>query len=317
MRIVFMGTPKYAATILDNLIAHHEVVGVFTRPDAVRGRGRELQPSPVRELADRAGIPVFTPTTLRDNAIYDVIASLQPEVICVAAYGAILPPRILSLPRYGCLNVHASLLPHWRGAAPIERAILADDEETGVCVMRMEEGLDTGDYCVVRTTQINGKGTVELTAELADLGSQALLTALTLLAEGHIEWTAQDDFFSTYADKIGKGELNLIPADEVRRATRKVQASSPAHPARCLIASRPCTVVRAHREPSRLLRERMRISEGHTVLFQKKLYLGFSDGALEIDEVRPDGKRTMTGRDFAAGIQNIKSGVITWESLDV
>lgn len=317
MRVVFMGTPGFSATILENLASQHEVVGVFTRPDAVRGRGKQLVPSPVKKVAEKLGLPVFTPKTLRDPLVHEKIAGLAPDVICVAAYGAILPVEVLTIPRYGCLNVHASLLPKWRGAAPIERAILAGDENVGVCIMRMEEGLDTGDFCVCRTTDVGRKTAVELTAELAELGSRALLTTLTLLENGTIEWTKQDDFFATYAEKIRKHEFFLSPRDRSREAVLKVQASSPAHPARCIIASRTCAVTRAERVTSRLLREKLNLAPGRVVLHQKSLYMGFADQPIEVLQVRPDGKRTMAGADFAAGIQNVKSGLITWEALDV
>lgn len=312
-----MGTPAYAATILDSLIDHHDVVGVYTRPDAVRGRGKKLVASPVKKLATDAGIPVFTPKTLRDAAVQRQIAELEPDVICVAAFGAILPPEVLRIPKNGCLNVHASLLPRWRGAAPVERAIMAGDAETGVCVMRMEEGLDTGDYCVVRTTEIGQKTAVELTAELAELGASALLTALTLMETGRIEWKAQDDFFSTYAEKVGKHEFFLSPDDKAAAAALKVQASSPAHPARCRIASRNVTIIKAEREPSRLNVERMNLKPGFALFYRKELYLGCADRPLRVVEIRPDGKHSMSGKDFAVGVQNIKSGLITWESMDV
>lgn len=316
MRIVFMGTPLYAATILGNLLAQHEVVAVYTRADAVRGRGKELVPSPVKQVALHHGIPVHTPRTLRDPSVQAEIAAYKPEVICVAALGMILPKEVLDIPPYGCLNVHASLLPRWRGAAPIERAILEGDESTGVCVMRMEEGLDTGDYCVARTTEIGDKNTAELTAELAELGSQALLTALNLIEHGTVVWTKQDDFFSTYAEKVAKHEFFIAPTDGARAIVRKVQASSPAHPCRCVIGGRKVTVVRVARETSRLVREDMALAPGHIKLFRKKLYIATADQPVELVEVKPDGKKTMAGRDFAAGIQNVKSGEITWESID-
>ena len=317
MRIVFMGTPAYAATILENLIQQHEVVGVYTRPDAVRGRGKKLVFSPVKQVAVQHNIPVFTPRNLRDAATQREIAALAPDVICVAAYGAILPKRVLDTPPHGCLNVHASLLPHWRGAAPIERAILAGDEQAGVCVMRMEEGLDTGDYGVVRTTDIGSKNATELTRELSDLGSQALLTTLAVIEDGgHIEWKKQDDFFATYAPKVEKHEFYLAPTDKAADAAKKVQASSAPHPARCVIASRQVTIIAAEREASRLNCDKMKLAKGRVMLFQKELYIGCADRPLKVIEVRPAGKHSMSGRDFAMGIQNVKSGLITWEAID-
>ena len=316
MRIVFMGTPGFSATILENLIDAHEVVAVLTRPDAVRGRGKQLIPSPVRQIAQQAGIPTYTPKTLRDPEVHLMIEGMRPDVICVAAYGMILPPDVLRIADHGCLNVHASLLPRWRGAAPIERAILAGDERAGVCIMRMEEGLDTGDYCICRDTEIADKGSLELTAELADLGSQALLTALAQIEDGVIEWTAQDDMFATYANKLEKRELFLDPADTAHASLLKVQASSPAHPARCRIANRDVTVVSAARGPL-TLREELALAPGCVRLHRKRLFLGLFDQPIEILEVKPEGKRSMTGRDFAAGIKDAKSGSVLWEVLDV
>ncbi|MBQ9021706.1 MAG: methionyl-tRNA formyltransferase [Eggerthellaceae bacterium] len=316
MRIVFMGTPEFSATILENLIGHHEVVAVFTRPDAVRGRGNKLVASPVKLLAEEAGVPVFTPRSLHDSQVISDLALLSPDAICVAAYGAILPQEILDLPRYGCLNVHASRLPAWRGAAPIEHAILAGDAEAGVCIMRMEAGMDTGDYCIVRTTEIGNKNTTELTAELADLGSSALLTALSLIEQGTVEWTKQDDFFATYADKIVKGQFFLKSDASAVDTVRNIQASSAAHPARAIIAGRPVTVTSAARVTSRLLRADLALEAGQAILHQKKLYLGMGDQPIEVLELKPDGKREMTGAQFAAGVPSIKQGAV-WEACDV
>ena len=316
MRIVFMGTPDFSATILENLIPTHEVVAVFTRPDAVRGRGNKLVASPVKVVAESAGVPVFTPRTLRDPQLVSDLAMLAPDAICVAAYGAILPQEILDIPHFGCLNVHASSLPAWRGAAPIEHAILAGDAEAGVCIMRMEAGMDTGDYCIVRTTEIGEKNTTELTAELADLGSSALLTALSMIEQGTVEWTKQDDFFATYADKIEKGQFFLKPSATAAETVRNIQASSAAHPARAVIAGRPVTVTKAARVTSRLLRADLALEAGHAILFQKKLYLGMSDQPIEVLELKPDGKREMTGAQFAAGVPGIKQGAV-WEAFDV
>ena len=192
MRVVFMGTPRFAAEILDELAEFHEIAAVYTRPDAVRGRGKALVPSPVKEVAERRGLPVRTPRTLRDAAVLSELAAFAPDVICVAAYGAILPKEVLDLPPFGCLNVHGSLLPRWRGAAPIERAILAGDEEIGVCIMAMEEGLDTGDYCVCRSLPAGSRTAAELTEELAALGASALLTALAQAEGGNLRWAAPE-----------------------------------------------------------------------------------------------------------------------------
>ena len=290
MRVVFMGTPEFAAAILDDLAEQHDVAAVYTRPDAVRGRGKRLEPSPVKAAAERRGLRVLTPRTLRDEAAQRELASFAPDVICVAAYGAILPKAVLDIPRFGCLNVHASLLPRWRGAAPIERAILAGDEEAGVCIMRMEEGLDTGAYCVCRTAVVDGKSAAELTEELADLGSHALLTALVHVERGAAEWTEQDEEQVTYASKIE------------------------AHPSRAVVAGRNATVLEA-REPEDAAGRELAagIRPGEVRFAGKRLFLGMADGALEVGALKPDGKQTMDARSFAAGVQGIKDGGLTWE----
>ena len=317
MRIVFMGTPRFAADILENLIDQHEVCAAFTRPDAVSRRGSRMVPSPVKQVAVEHGIPVYTVEGLRQRPAQDLIRSLEPEVIVVAAYGYILPKEILDIPKYGCLNVHSSILPRWRGAAPVQRAILAQDTQVGVCIMNMEEGLDTGDWCVCRTIDVGDKPYVELLDDLADLGSQALLTALGLVEAGKAEWNAQDETGVTYADKIAKGELFVRPEDDALGNKLRVQASSPAHPARCVVASRPVTLLEARMvDDEELLHDlRMHLEPGRIIFRAKRLFLGCADGPIEVLSIRPDSKKAMTAQAFAAGVQNVKSGVVSWEGV--
>lgn len=315
MRAVFMGTPDFSATILEDLAQQHDVVAVYTRPDAVRGRGKQLVASPVKEVALRLGIPVFTPKTLRDEAVQQELAAFEPDVLCVAAYGAILPKAVLDIPARECLNVHASLLPRWRGAAPVERAILAGDKETGVCIMRMEEGLDTGAYCVCRTTRIEEKNAAQLTDELANLGSHALLTALVHVQNDAAEWTEQDDAQSTYAPKIEKGELDLASEESAQVAVRKVQASSVAHPSRALIAGRSVTVLKARLLDSGAQELAHGMKAGSVRFVNKRLLVGCAEGAFEVLALKPDGKQDMEAKSFAAGVQNIKGGQLTWRSI--
>lgn len=317
MRVVFMGTPKLAADILVEIAQQHEVVCVYTRPDAVRGRGAKLEPSPVKAAAERLGIPVRTATSLRDAEEQAHLAELAPDAICVAAYGCILPREVLEIPRYGCLNVHASLLPRWRGAAPIERAILAGDEQTGVCIMRMEEGLDTGPYCVRRATEVEGKSAAEITDELANLGARALLTGLSVVEQGGAEWTFQDDAAATYAEKLAKDELYPDPAEPAAAMVRKVLASSEAHPARAVIAGRSATVERvALPDDERAAALCDGLEQGAVRFAAKRLFLGTGDGAVEVLSLKPDGKKSMDARAFAAGVQGIKAGGCTWGRVD-
>lgn len=317
MNVVFMGTPDFAATILEELALHHDVSAVYTRPDAVRSRGKELEASPVKKMALRCGIEVRTPKTLRDPEVQAQLAALEPDVICVAAYGAILPKEVLDIPRFGCVNVHASMLPRWRGAAPVERAILAGDEEAGVCVMRMEEGLDTGAYCVCRMTEVADKSAVELTDELANLGSKALLTALVHIEDGVDEWVEQDESEATYARKIEKHELDLSPELDAVANWRRVKASSPAHASRCTIGGKDVTVLDARVLSEDEVGELGAVEAGRVAFARKRLLLGCADAPLELIGVQPAGKKPMDARSFAAGLQNVKSGNLTWETLDV
>ncbi|MBQ9042005.1 MAG: methionyl-tRNA formyltransferase [Eggerthellaceae bacterium] len=313
MRIVFMGTPDLAATILKRLADAHEVVGVVTRPDAVRGRGNKAIPSPVKEVALSLGIPVYERTSFRDRESVEQLELLNPDVVCVAACGIILPKDVLDIPRFGCLNVHTSLLPRWRGAAPIERSILEEDAMTGVCIMRMEEGLDTGDYCRRVEVPIEQKNVAELSDELARVGADQLVEAIAEVVNGTAVWTSQGSDGITYAEKIKKGELSLDPSDTARRAVAKVRASNAAHPARIEIADRTLAVERASvvedEQGASLCAD---LEAGQARFAAKRLFLKANDGAFELLNVRPDGKKSMDARSFAGGIQGIKNMQLTW-----
>lgn len=225
MKILFAGTPEFSASALAALLdAGHEIVGVLTQPDRPAGRGMQLMPSPVKRLAMMQGLPILQPVTLKDYAVQEQLAALHPEVMIVAAYGLILPRAILELPRYGCLNIHASLLPRWRGAAPIQRALLAGDKETGITIMQMDEGLDTGPMLLKSVCPIQPQDTAgSLHDKLAALGAQAIVTALQRLQSGELVGETQDEAQACYAAKLGKAEaqLNWIQcASEVERAIR-------------------------------------------------------------------------------------------------
>jgi len=222
MRIAFMGTPDFAVPTLDALVAAgHEVVAAYSQPPRPAGRGKTLRPSPVQARAESLGIEVRTPLSLRNEAEQSAFAALDLDVAVVAAYGLILPEPVLAAPRLGCLNVHASLLPRWRGAAPIQRAILAGDEKTGVTIMGMERGLDTGPMYAVRETAIDGKTAGELTAELAVIGGALMVAVLERLPE--LRPVPQPEEGVTYAAKIEKHEARLDftrPAEAVERQVR-------------------------------------------------------------------------------------------------
>lgn len=217
--MAFAGTPVFAERALEALLADGQrVVGVLTQPDRPAGRGQKLTPSPVKLRALAAGLPVLQPPTLRDQDARQALAALQPDVMVVAAYGLILPQAVLDIPRLGCLNIHASLLPRWRGAAPIVRAIQAGDRETGVCIMRMEAGLDTGPVAIRRPTPISPNDTAgSLHDRLAALGAEAIVEALRLLArlddevgtDLGLRFEAQPEAGVTYAHKLDKREARI------------------------------------------------------------------------------------------------------------
>ena len=225
-----MGTPAFAVPTLDALLDAHEVVAVYTRPDAGSGRGRRVATSPVKQRAHDACIPVEQPASMRDAAAVSGLRSYAPDLIVVAAYGAILPPDVIDLPRLGCVNVHASLLPAWRGAAPIQRAILAGDALAGVSIMRMEAGLDTGPICSTWSTPVGDKDATSLTSELALMGAKLLTDKLPLIASGEVRWAAQDDSLATYASKVTALDVALDPGLTVDDAWRRVRASGPSAP---------------------------------------------------------------------------------------
>lgn len=310
LKVVFMGTPLFAADILEELASHEDVICAYTQPDRVRARGSKTQASPVKERAQALGVSVRCVPGFKDVADVEALARLEPDVICVAAFGAILPASVLDIPRLGCINVHASILPRWRGAAPIERAILAGDAEAGVCIMQMEEGLDTGDFCICRRIPIGDMTAEALTSELATMGAAALVSALAQMRHGNARWTAQDESLVTYASKIGKRELYVDPEADALSNVRRVRASSAAHPAKCRIGDRALTIMEARladagpRSPH----------QGEAWSDGGRLLLGCAEGALEAVRVKPDGKREMLGREFAQGMPALKDGT-GWSAL--
>lgn len=229
LRIVFAGTPEFAAEHLKALLTgRHRVIAVYTQPDRPAGRGQKLTPSPVKQLALQHDIPVHQPLTLRDPAAQAELAALEPDLMVVVAYGLILPQAVLDTPRLGCINSHASLLPRWRGAAPIQRAIEAGDAESGVTVMRMEAGLDTGPMLLKVTTPIGSEDTGgSLHDRLAGLGAQAVVEAVDALAAGNLPGEKQDDALATYAHKLNKDEARLDWSRPAQELERKIRAFNP------------------------------------------------------------------------------------------
>ncbi|AWW74084.1 methionyl-tRNA formyltransferase [Erythrobacter sp. KY5] len=226
MRIIFMGTPDFAVPALTALhAAGHEIVCVYSQPPSRSGRGKKLRLSPVQAKAEELGIEVRTPKSLKGEEERQAFAALDADVAVVAAYGLILPQAILDAPMHGCLNIHASILPRWRGAAPIHRAVMAGDEETGVTIMQMEAGLDTGPMLHIVRTPIGAKTTGHLTAELAELGAGAMVEVLANFAQ--YEAQPQDDSLATYAPKIDKAEARIDWSRGASEIVRHIHGLAP------------------------------------------------------------------------------------------
>jgi len=224
VKIIFAGTPHFAASALAALLKHHQVIAVLTQPDRPSGRGMQLTASPVKILAQQHGIPVLQPATLRTAEAQNEVAALGADVMVVAAYGLILPQEVLDMPRYGCLNIHASLLPRWRGAAPIQRAILAGDSETGITTMQMDAGLDTGNMLLKQVCVIEPTDTAEsLHDKLALMGAQSIIETLRRLELASLAPEKQNSHLATYAAKLTKAEATLdwtLTAEQLLRAVR-------------------------------------------------------------------------------------------------
>jgi methionyl-tRNA formyltransferase len=293
MRIVFMGTPDFAVPSLLALHDVHEVVSVYSRPDRPAGRGRHVVATPVKVAAHAAGIAVRQPESLRVDAVIDELRKDRPDLIVVAAFGAILPKAVLDIPTLGCLNVHASLLPRWRGAAPIQRAILAGDAETGVCIMRIEEGLDTGPWCARTITPVDAKDAPQLDAALASAGADLLLSAVSHLIDGSLVWHDQDDSEATYAPKLTKADVAIAPDLTSADVLARVRASGPSAPCRMRIGDRGLTVLRAVAADEVLSPGVARCADS--------LVLGCADGSVRLVSVVPAGKGAMDGEAFARG----------------
>lgn len=307
MRVVFMGTPDFAVPSLRELASRFEVVLVLTRPDAVRSRGKKLEPSPVKAAALELDIPVMEATRITPE-VMDRLHEAEADIFCVAAYGCILPDEVLHMAPLGIVNVHASLLPRWRGAAPIQRAILAGDEHAGISIMRIGHGVDTGAYCAQASCSVAGKTADELTAELAQLGADLLCDTLPALADETAVWTEQDESLVTHAQKISKAEMRLDPQERALVNLRRVLASSDTAPARCVAAGKPVRIMRAVAADG----DASMCAAGELVCQSKRIYIGCSDGVLEVTSVKPDGKRQMDASAWAAGLHG---DGLTWGKL--
>ena len=302
LRVVFMGTPEFAVPSLSALAEATDVALVVTRPDAVRGRGKALVPSPVKARALELGLEVAEARRV-DAPLMDRIRAAAPDLVVVTAYGAILPDELLELAPLPCVNVHASLLPRWRGAAPIQRAALAGDERIGVSVMRVVHDLDAGAYCAQASlAAADHHAGPALMDALAELGAQLLADTLPALADGSVTWTEQDEALVTYAHKVAKEEMLLDPADPAEANARRVLASLDSAPARCVVAGKGVRVVAARVAGAADAAAPVPASGAFARVGKARVLLGCADGALEPLVVKPDGKREMEASAWALGL---------------
>ena len=296
LRVVFMGSPEFAIPTMEALNKHTKLVGVVTQPDRRAGRGRLAQPCPVKQRADELALPTFQPFSLKKTAAVSELAKWQPDLIVVAAFGQILPQAVLELPKFGCLNVHASLLPRWRGAAPIQAALAAGDQRSGVSIMLMDAGLDTGGVLAQREVPIKPHTTADsLSAQLAELGAILLIETLPAYLSGKLKPQPQDDSASTYAPKLTRADGLLDFEEPGEILARKVFAYQPWPGTYFLYHGRQIKVLEAHTQ------EILQSQPGARYVVNKQPALGTSTGLLVLDRVQPEGKRPMDGREFLNG----------------
>lgn len=296
LRLIFMGTPDFSVPTLLELVAHgHEIAAVYTRAPKPGGRrGLQLQPTPVEEAARRLGIPVLTPKTLKTQEALDEFSAFDADAAVVVAYGMILPQAILDAPKLGCYNLHASLLPRWRGAAPINRAIMAGDAESGVMVMKMDVGLDTGDVAMVERLPITDTMTaVDLHDRLSRLGADLMVRAMAALARGGLQLKKQSEDGVTYAAKIDKAEARIDWSKPAHAVLRHIHGLSPfpgawAELDNARVKILRCELAKGAGAPGEVLDDQLTIACG--------------DGAIRIIELQREGKGRMQAADFLRGV---------------
>jgi methionyl-tRNA formyltransferase len=304
LRLIFMGTPEFAAPTLLELVAHgHEIAAVYTRAAKPAGRGMTLQLSPVEQEARRLGIPVLTPATLKTPEALAEFRAHDADVAVVVAYGMILPKTILDTPKLGCFNLHASLLPRWRGAAPINRAIMAGDTETGVMVMKMDAGLDTGELAMAERIAItDAMSAADVHDALARLGGGLMARAMGALERGKLQLTGQSNEGVTYATKIEKAEARIDWNKPAREVLRHIHGLSPFPGAWC--------EMRIEGEPARVKLLRGAIADGAGApgeVLDDHLAIACGDGAIRILELQRAGKQPMKAEEFLRGTP-VKAG---------
>jgi methionyl-tRNA formyltransferase len=300
MRIIFMGTPDFAVPTLAAILdAGHDVAAVYTQPPRAAGRGMTLRKSPVHKYAEQAGLPVLTPERLKSSEEQERFSALNADAAIVVAYGLLLPPPILAGTRHGAFNIHASLLPRWRGAAPINRAIMAGDSETGVSIMRVDERLDTGPLCLTERLPIGPDMTAgELHDALAVKGAQLMVEALAALERGRLDCKPQPSQGATYAEKIEPAESRIDWSRPAREVHNHIRGLSP-HPGAWF-------EVALHGKTERVRALRSTLAEGDGspgTLLDDRLTIACGHGAVRLTQVQRAGKRPMSAEDFLRGVQ--------------
>ncbi|MBV8852407.1 MAG: methionyl-tRNA formyltransferase [Sinobacteraceae bacterium] len=303
MRVAFAGTPQFAVPALQALLnSPHTVVGVLTQPDRPRGRGRQLAASAIKQLAAAAALPLSQPVSLRNPPEQEALRGWQPDVLVVVAYGVILPAAVLDLPRYGCINIHASLLPRWRGAAPVQRAILAGDTQTGVTIMQMDVGLDTGPMLLRRGLQIRPTDTAgTLQQRLAAAGAELLIETLAGLDGGRLSAEPQPSVGATYAAKISRGEALIDWQQTALHIERQIRAFNPVPGAETRLSGDQLKV-----HAARLVSDRDDVSAapGRIVdVLDDAILVGCGKGLLALTQVQRAGRKAVAARAFAQGMQ--------------
>ena len=299
MRIIYMGTPEFAVNALESLVkAGHDVVACYTQPDKPKGRGKSLQPTPVKARALELGIPVYQPIKIREAENVEKIESYAPDAIVVAAFGQILPESILNIPKYGCINIHASLLPKYRGAAPIERAIIDGEKNTGITTMYMAKGLDTGDIIEQTIVPIADADTGEtLTDKLALAGAELIISTLKKLEDGTAQRRTQNDEESCYASMLSKDMGNIdfsMPAENIERLVRGLQPW-------------PCAFTKINGKSVQIYEAKVTDAPDGaepgqiTGVTKKSFAIVCGEGALQIKRLQPEGKKPMDVAAFLAG----------------
>lgn len=297
LRIIFAGTPNFAAQHLDALIkSHHDVIAVYSQPDRPAGRGKKLKASEVKQLALTHDIPVYQPENFKSDEAKQQLADLNADIMVVVAYGLLLPKAVLETPNLGCINVHGSILPRWRGAAPIQRAIWAGDAETGVTIMQMDQGLDTGDMISIATCPIEAADTsASLYSKLAALGPAALIDTLATIADGTATPKKQNDELANYAKKLSKEEANIdwqMPAQQIER---NIRAFNPW----------PICFTQMQGNTVKIYAAELVENSGNPgeILAADKtgITVATTEGALKITQLQPQGKKPMSVQDFLNG----------------